>query len=83
MLSGKQEKIVIKFKAGLCKMHNGNLAEPYESATIETDSTPAAIDKAKRGARTVEDATTHGCKSSLKERVWPASSRGNSNAHRP
>ena len=36
-------------------MHEGNLADPYESATIETDSTPAAIDKAKRWARTVED----------------------------
>lgn len=36
-------------------MHKGNLAAPYESATIETDSTPDAIDKAKRWALTVED----------------------------
>jgi hypothetical protein len=55
MLSAKQEKIVVQFKVGLCKMHKGNLAGPYESATIETDSTPDAIDKAKRWARTVED----------------------------
>lgn len=43
-----------QFHAGLCKMHKGNLV-PYDGLTIETNSTPDAIDKAKRWARTVED----------------------------
>lgn len=55
MLDAKQEKSVAHFQAGLCKMHKGKLAAPYEGATIETDSTLEAIDKAKRWARTVED----------------------------
>lgn len=42
-----------QFQAGLCKMVNGNLADPYEGMTIETNSTPDAIEKAKRWARSV------------------------------
>ncbi len=43
------------FQAGLCKMHKGSLAGPYESLAIDTSSTPDAIEKAKRWAQTVED----------------------------
>jgi len=36
-------------------MLNGVLTAPYEGATIETSSTPHAIERAKEWARTVED----------------------------
>jgi hypothetical protein len=43
-----------KFNAGLCQMWQGKLAPPYEGANIESVSTPKAIEKAKRWAKTVE-----------------------------
>jgi hypothetical protein len=51
----KGESRMTKFQAGLCRMLDGNLAGPYEGATIETDSVADAVEKAKRWARTVED----------------------------
>jgi hypothetical protein len=46
---------VALFLASLCRMHNGGLV-PYETATIDTNSTQEAVEKARRwGAETVEN----------------------------
>jgi hypothetical protein len=54
MLGGKQGIGSATFKAGLCRMLNGTLAEPYEGATIEAKTTPEAAQKAKTWAKTVD-----------------------------
>ena len=41
------------FLASICKMHLGNLV-PFDSATVESESTPEAIEGAKRWANEIE-----------------------------
>ncbi|MCB1536642.1 MAG: hypothetical protein KDJ44_18525 [Rhodoblastus sp.] len=42
------------FQAALCRIQEGNLV-PYEHETIQMDSAPDAIEKAKQWAQSIDD----------------------------